>query len=273
MSHFAVLVDTSKRDLGDLLREYDENKEVPEYEKPCYCIEHGTVSEARKETERLFGGSFEEIKRAPYNALAKELQPDWQEYTRDWIEKERELRIVYSESAKPDPNCNDCNGSGLVKSTYNPQSKWDWYEIGGRYLGYFPLKSDRIGRLGRPGVFNNTPDALTADVVIKKNISMERATSIQLENIEAAWEDRNKPFSDVPRGITKEEYILERQKRHPLQPFAFVDIDGDWHERARMGWWAMTSDDKEPEVWTEEFRTWFDSLPEDAEITAVDCHI
>lgn len=29
---------------------------------------------------------------------------------------------------------------GNILSTYNPNSKWDWYVIGGRWSGYFPLK-------------------------------------------------------------------------------------------------------------------------------------
>jgi hypothetical protein len=31
-----------------------------------------------------------------------------------------------------DPKCGECKGTGIYKSTYNPNSKWDWYSIGGR---------------------------------------------------------------------------------------------------------------------------------------------
>ena len=45
------------------------------------------------------------------------------------------------------------------ESTYNPKSKWDWWVIGGRWLGYFAVKPDHHGdpRLiaGRPGTFDN----------------------------------------------------------------------------------------------------------------------
>lgn len=45
-------------------------------------------------------------------------------------------------------------------STYNPESKWDWYSIGGRWAGYFPVKqpfdSANSGELihGRPSWTN-----------------------------------------------------------------------------------------------------------------------
>lgn len=39
----------------------------------------------------------------------------------------------------------------FVMSTYNPKSRWDWYAIGGRWLGYFTLKPDYAnGVLGVP---------------------------------------------------------------------------------------------------------------------------
>lgn len=35
----------------------------------------------------------------------------------------------------PDAACEDCAGTGTAQSTYNPLSKWDWWEIGGRWSG------------------------------------------------------------------------------------------------------------------------------------------
>lgn len=44
-------------------------------------------------------------------------------------------------------------------STYNPLSKWDWYSIGGRWTGYFPVKTGHGGDsrliLGQGGAFGN----------------------------------------------------------------------------------------------------------------------
>jgi hypothetical protein len=44
-------------------------------------------------------------------------------------------------------------------STYNPRSKWDWWVIGGRWTGYFPVAAGCDGDprliVGRPGAFGH----------------------------------------------------------------------------------------------------------------------
>jgi hypothetical protein len=37
-------------------------------------------------------------------------------------------------------------------STYNPQSKWDWYTLGGRWTGFFKLLDQGAGAIGHPGI-------------------------------------------------------------------------------------------------------------------------
>lgn len=37
-------------------------------------------------------------------------------------------------------------------STYNPQSKWDWYSLGGRWTGHLVLKTGAAGEVGSPGL-------------------------------------------------------------------------------------------------------------------------
>lgn len=34
----------------------------------------------------------------------------------------------------------------------NPETKWDWFQIGGRWSGFFKLKAGQNGNLGKPGV-------------------------------------------------------------------------------------------------------------------------
>lgn len=48
--------------------------------------------------------------------------------------------------------------TGLYGYWSNPNAKWDWYTIGGRWSGYFKPKSGSTGSLGKPGVFNNKPE-------------------------------------------------------------------------------------------------------------------
>lgn len=39
----------------------------------------------------------------------------------------------------------------------NPQGRWDWYAIGGRYLGRLLVKQPVLAVSGRPGTFDNPP--------------------------------------------------------------------------------------------------------------------
>lgn len=91
-------------------------------------------------------------------------------------------------------------------STYNPKSKWDWYEVGGRW---------------NKAIRNNQ--------------------------------------------------CLSKSIRKDFVPFAFVDEFGNWHERAKMHWWAITSHQKEDDVWEKEFK---DAIARyKGYVTLVDCHI
>ena len=49
--------------------------------------------------------------------------------------------------------------------------------------------------------------------------------------------------------------------------------DGKWYERGQMGWFGISSNEKDPEEWSSNFYKLIDSLPEDTRLTIVDCHI
>jgi hypothetical protein len=55
-------------------------------------------------------------------------------------------------------------------------------------------------------------------------------------------------------------------------PFALVK-DGEWYEKGRMGWWAMVSDEKNEDKWTQEVRDALKDLDPSTALTVVDCHI
>lgn len=111
-------------------------------------------------------------------------------------------------------------------STYNSDSKWDWYVIGGRWDGYLPLiDPDSEGNK----VFTNK--AVVSDI---------------------DWD-----------------YMLKNDHI----PFCYVTEDGKWCEFAKMGYWAITTDEKDPNDWNNEFKTYIKSLDKDCLVTAVDFHI
>ena len=70
--------------------------------------------------------------------------------------------------------------------------------------------------------------------------------------------------------MTEDEYVASKSI-HALT-FGYV-INREYHSRGRMGWWACVSNEKEPISWDEEFKKFIESLPDDAELTILDCHI
>lgn len=164
-------------------------------------------------------------------------------------------------------------------STYNPNSKWDWWTIGGRWSGsHIRLKNGKEGIKGRPGVFDNETGI---DVCYLKDLDFDAIEQNQKERVITAWEEAQKEKNkglkqivyDVQKGETREQY-LKRKTSGTFVTHAVVDKDG-WHEAAKMGWFAVEhSRTEEEDVWTTKFRERFLSNPTDKTMIAIiDCHI
>lgn len=75
-------------------------------------------SDIETEVERLL---------APYSENL-EVEP----YKRGCFCQEEWGRKYFAENGR---TCEECGGTGVETVTYNPQSKWDWFRIGGRWDG------------------------------------------------------------------------------------------------------------------------------------------
>lgn len=115
------------------MERYNENREVPTYKRPCYCRNSKLIAMATDGAESKFGKGFMEKcrKEFPKNGTSEE----WQTLTCDYF---REYdRILNQPLPAADSSCEDCNGGGEVDTNQNPESKWDWYQIVGRWAGEF----------------------------------------------------------------------------------------------------------------------------------------
>jgi len=208
----------------------------------------------------------------------------------------------------------------LVKAVNrtNPNKQWDWWEVGGRWSGFFKLKPGADGELGRRGLMgscrNEGPGH--ADSAMKGAIDFEAmrdvagqaagerydrvhaviagrefATWAQVRekhpgNIDAARAEYNAQpvvkdlsasellgFLSGPAEylVPREDYVQAARTR-AVQTFAVLK-DGQWYERGSMGWWGCVSGEKNPGEWDREFAALIDSLPDDTQLTVVDCHI
>lgn len=148
---------------------------------------------------------------------------------------------------------------GKWGSTYNPDSKWDWWKVGGRWPNQLVTKS---------GVAcdSATIGDLDLDGMRAANIRQAQQWWAEAEAADAATRH---VIHGITPSTTREQYI---EKHAKFSTFAVV-MDGKWFERGRMGWWATVSNEKPESDWQAEFDKLLASLPSDARITVVDCHI
>ena len=169
----------------------------------------------------------------------------------------------------------------------NPNAQWDWYQIGGRWAGYWRLKEGRKGEKGEPSLMlpeeeqiKIASEPLTADIALKRDIDFEGMILENKANAEKTWAKYKRMLKSgkdfhpyfqfgIEEGDTRKKYI---ERRASIATFAVLK-DGKWYERGKMGWWGCVSDEKEDTVWINEFRKLLTDLPEDTPLAIVDCHI
>ena len=137
MSHYTVLV------IGDnpeeQLAPFDENSEVEEYARDV-------VDEEDKRNFLEFYKKKEAAKDLPEGEPTPNVSFDIEEFAQ------------YYAKYGDDWNSNnwriDSEGVWQEYSTYNPESKWDWYQLGGRWVNSFKLKEGAKGLTGSPSLIS-----------------------------------------------------------------------------------------------------------------------
>lgn len=193
------------------------------------------------------------------------------------------------------------NGPGTWGRYTNPQARWDWWVVGGRWSGKLPLKPEYVGHgtQGEGGVMNeaNTDpaccdsalagqidwnayrDALREGARKKWRLWRTRPAVVKgNEQSEAAfrqwsWDNHFLMLNDNEEKALGEldEDAYAAQVSTEAVTFAFIDLNGDWYEEARMGWWAFTSDNQDG--YDARFWRFVESLPADQRVWVIDAHI
>jgi hypothetical protein len=84
-------------------------------------------------------------------------------------------------------------------------------------------------------------------------------------------DDQMKWASVEPFLVGREAYVASAG-RSVAVPYALLH-NGEWHERGTMGWFGMSRDDMDEREWESKVISFFEMLPEDTRLTAVDLHI
>jgi len=203
MSHFTVAVITAEQPTADHL----EGILQPWHEYECTGVDDEYVIDID---------------------VTDELQADFAKHAKEGQSFEDFVPYWTSAEVREDGRC--------YRHT-NPNAKWDWWTVGGRWTGLLKLKPGSRGHLGHRAWCAEAAEPGTAD--------QARISDIDLTGMAA---DGN-----------------------PLRTFAVVK-DRQWFEKGKMGWWACVSDAKPEDQWSDEFDKLLTDSG-DAWITIIDCHI
>jgi hypothetical protein len=225
MSHFTVLVRVSARLIKEsggldaaltaMLGPYQENNmgDCPEqYLKFNDCEDEYKEEYETKSTEcaRLEDGSLvsrydDEAKGLPFESIPNKVRfSSLEEYASEYHGVERDEK------------------TGRYGYWENPNKKWDWWQLGGRWTGWFPLKPGAQRVIGKPGLMTTPPPSDKGDAVLKSEIDFDAVGSKMFKNAEAFWDEWQRFISgekfgafDGPREMAMRIGLIEVRQGPP----------------------------------------------------------
>lgn len=294
MSHSTVLVivedATSEKDAikqaEEMLEPFDESMEVDPY------AENEVSFEDFKKTFYDEGAFPEEVMLERFNnptekdaeTLAEELYLN-------------EVRIV--------------DGKFWAYSTYNPKSRWDWYQLGGRWPDMLPNKKTGKGanvvRNGDLDVEGGRDKAIiaanklydefeqlkagrdpgpsfediveSADPTIPESKKYEFARGVYNGNpvVKEASEKFGLYFTSPHEyfkiGKGGRYAFVEEEAKSFIQTFAVLNSEGEWLEKGQMLMFGFTDNQMEQDDWNKIFWEQLNEAPETAWFLVYDVHI
>ena len=279
MSHFITLV------VGDnvdhQLEPYEETDHGP------YAIFKDTEADLRKSYENDSTNCFVEPNGTVHQACSDEFRnPDAFACDRylcpaGWTEQRVTVKQVYKtwESYLTD-YCGEepDEDTGKLGYWHNPNARWDWYAVGGRWSDRLMLKDGTKANQARYGDIDwNAMVAKHAEFYAQPRVKIaeelrEIVSSNRVTNDDiSGWISWN--LVEETHEFTDDKAMFVKTKaEEALRTFAVVK-DGRWFERGKMGWFAAVHDEKDPETWASVWDSLVRNVSPDTLITIVDCHI
>jgi hypothetical protein len=230
MSHYSVAVILPKTvkqgeivyEVDKVLSPFDENLEVNAYQ-----------SYTKEQVNEIF---LEQKKRGIFT------DEEYDKFLDDFFGKE---------------NVDDKGG---IISTYNPNSKWDWYEIGGRWNNSITTKDLKKVNYTR-----------IKDIEFEAMLSKKELDELKkYYNRLIKGEEGYSPEYVKKKYPTFESYL----KVQDFSTYAILDSNGNWHESGRMGWFGCSSATPEEEIeFSNKYRSLIEKEDLDNWLVVVDCHI
>lgn len=263
MSHFTVAVfmtDDESQNIDELLAPYDENIKAAPHVK---LTKAELIQEERDRLQQSFSTLYADWQKDPKAYEAKHPNPGHLQFLKSIPERMKWTdEQIYQDAIKGMED--ELNENGDLMSTYNPDSKWDWYTTGGRWKGMLVRKGEGKNAKG-------CDEAFVCEIDFE---AMRRKAEAELQPYEKAMKD----------SCMKEEYMRERfpsdeeyaRRVTAFSTYAVVTPDGKWHAKGSMGWWGMSSETpKEERAWDLSYYEQFikPALNNNWYLVIVDCHI
>lgn len=297
MSHFYTLVlvdpdtvigksrDAIQHRVAEMIAPYNEAIEVPQYDEKCGCV-GGEARDAAWAAAEKKCGSLDAF-RTSYHNMEESKRPEWKDYIAPFSAAEKAVFDGHPMRFKPKPDCEDCHGGGLVKSTYNPRSKWDWWKLGGRWTGALdgyepwkdPLNLERCDLCGGTGVRRDEIARSHGQIVGVIGVDYCVGEEDHPRKGQRGWCNgcdgrgmRVKFSYEEHDGDIQLASDITNEALEKRMPYAVVTPDGEWWNQGKMGWWGISRDDMKDEDWGAAAR---DMVKVHARCLAVvvDCHI
>lgn len=228
-----------------------------------------TESGNEAEIERLLAPYYEGIELEPYVEFTRQQAIDYVRTHFDGMRDASDERC-YELLAEDYRDSGRIDDDGNLLSTYNPESKWDWWSVGGRWnnaLVQFDGKTCNCA--AAQDVNFGIDDAAYRDAERFWEAYVDGGEEIRARDDFRAFYRRG---YYVEQFGTKERYASMSASR---RPYAFVTADGEWYETGKMGWWGVddaTADSRDA------YASAFDAYLKIARaqhlfVTIIDCHI
>lgn len=235
MSHFTVLV--VGNDPEEQLKPFQENNmcDCPEEYITFNDVEDDHLKQYNeKSTEKAvmpdgtLHNTFDpEYKNHPVKEMLlvksvpfKELYSSFEEFVKDW-----------HGSSKRDEKT---NRYGYWE---NPNAKWDWYQLGGRWTGFFQMNKDRYGSVGNPGLMTKVPVKGTADQAFKKDIDFDKMRKLSAQKASDTYKMIEDEFDGtIPKLTLRWEDLMDSKN----ETYNKLDIQVKrdmYHNQAAMVEW------------------------------------
>lgn len=196
---------------------------------------------------------------------------DWTEAIRKLYDKDSEK----SQYATFEEYCIEKHGfvkNGDKYGMYsNPNTMFDWCQLGGRWCGYFLAKKQpkypKDMKVGKCGINEKKISEDGYDLIRKCDIDIDAMFKREMEDVELTWKNMEESNSAHFRRVVycikddenKEQYI-ERRKKEFMVPYAIIK-DGEWLQECDI-----------EEDWNVYAKKLLDSLKDDELIAVYDFH-